>query len=713
MALDVDGKLPDLTPHMELQAYGRQQRGIMGVIRDGATRPTSRPWAPRQGAITTRFLPAKDRDQEKSSHKKTVTMAPRSRYLTSQSQYCVRKPLFVTECHVSILKKPGLPEQSEQVEQPNRPCELPSEEVELPSSPLGEETLGISNLLRSDASAPPAGGEDCSLPLTVAELCDWSSYEEPGTGSDFSAGGSHHRSLSSPPLDICSLTVPLHPRWSSAQRSHSLDALGLSSRPFWRGAASDPGSLLVSSQCRPPALRQMSPHQARYWACAIPSTKPPCPDRTSPSWDPNKEYQALLDYTYPLRPNLPSSQDSIEPGSLLWADPLVEDSGIEMDRFCSSTTLSYGELPPAGGSRDASSKVPNDQEHQDQPLRDNLQPKSPDSKLSSSWQSLVDQVGFSADSLLDSDGSRASHWMHNSKPGLYSSSSTAATFNRSACILPPAGAPWDGEEEFHPLPGRLRELEVLSQHLRELSLKASSESLLEDQSHARATPPPVEDRRQLPVREECTSGPSVIAGEESVSRASCSPEVLAARAVGLATSLENLSREVGRESLEAAASYMDHPSETKLPEFHRRTKTGPEEAETKESLVQHIQVFCSNLEELILWLYRVVDGIQNLTPAAPDIRSVRSCLASYKSFQKDISARQPLTTAVLKTGDALLSYLNSTSPVLRDTLALIEKQSEALETHTDHFFSSILLAMDSLIDPQDPKAGAAVQRTKT
>lgn len=110
----------------------------------------------------------------------------------------------------------------------------------------------------------------------------------------------------------------------------------------------------------------------------------------------------------------------------------------------------------------------------------------------------------------------------------------------------------------------------------------------------------------------------------------------------------------------------------------------------------HLQVFCSNLEQLILWLYRVVDRIQSLTPATADISSVRSCLANYKvcyhihdsvwggvertpfqpiqlailpatfsfcqSFQKDISARQPLTTAVLKTGDALLSYLNSTSP---------------------------------------------------
>ena len=39
------------------------------------------------------------------------------------------------------------------------------------------------------------------------------------------------------------------------------------------------------------------------------------------------------------------------------------------------------------------------------------------------------------------------------------------------------------------------------------------------------------------------------------------------------------------------------------------------------------------------------------------------------------------------------------SPVLRDTLLLIERQTGALETHTEHFFSSILSAMDTLTQP--------------
>lgn len=37
-------------------------------------------------------------------------------------------------------------------------------------------------------------------------------------------------------------------------------------------------------------------------------------------------------------------------------------------------------------------------------------------------------------------------------------------------------------------------------------------------------------------------------------------------------------------------------------------------------------------------------------------------------------------------------------PVLKETLVLIERQSQALETHADHLFSSILSAMDNLAE---------------
>lgn len=70
--------------------------------------------------------------------------------------------------------------------------------------------------------------------------------------------------------------------------------------------------------------------QAEYWACVLPDSLPPSPDRHSPLWNPNKEYEDLLDYTYPLRPGpqLPKQLDSHVP-----ADPVLQDSGVDLDSF--------------------------------------------------------------------------------------------------------------------------------------------------------------------------------------------------------------------------------------------------------------------------------------------------------------------------------------------------------------------------------------------
>lgn len=42
------------------------------------------------------------------------------------------------------------------------------------------------------------------------------------------------------------------------------------------------------------------------------------------------------------------------------------------------------------------------------------------------------------------------------------------------------------------------------------------------------------------------------------------------------------------------------------------------------------QTFCSNLEELIQWLYTVVERMEVLAPPSVDIESVKSSLADYK-----------------------------------------------------------------------------------
>uniref|UniRef100_A0A8C6WN93 Uncharacterized protein n=1 Tax=Neogobius melanostomus TaxID=47308 RepID=A0A8C6WN93_9GOBI len=118
-----------------------------------------------------------------------------------------------------------------------------------------------------------------------------------------------------------------------------------------------------------------------------------------------------------------------------------------------------------------------------------------------------------------------------------------------------------------------------------------------------------------------------------------------------------------------------------------------------------LQVFSGHLEQLVHWLYAASQKIEQLAPPTVDIHSVKSSLAQYQSFQRDVNSHIPLTSSVLQTGRLLLRCIQSTSPVLRDTLLLIESQSRLLERHTEHFFSSILSAMDSLTQPQTEGSG--------
>ncbi|KFO72966.1 Centrosomal protein of 68 kDa, partial [Cuculus canorus] len=71
-------------------------------------------------------------------------------------------------------------------------------------------------------------------------------------------------------------------------------------------------------------IRGMSSYQADYWACAIPDSLPPSPDRRSPHWNPNKEYEDLLDYAYPLKPRYKLGKVP---------EPFLHDSGIGLDSF--------------------------------------------------------------------------------------------------------------------------------------------------------------------------------------------------------------------------------------------------------------------------------------------------------------------------------------------------------------------------------------------
>lgn len=94
-------------------------------------------------------------------------------------------------------------------------------------------------------------------------------------------------------------------------------------------------------------------------------------------------------------------------------------------------------------------------------------------------------------------------------------------------------------------------------------------------------------------------------------------------------------------------------------------------------------------------------------PSAPDLLCSTHRTASPQLHQHHVS----MSVSNIKTSNVriinfifqlllkVLLHSPSSSPVLRDTLLLIERQSGVLENRTEHFFSSILSAMDSLTQP--------------
>ncbi|KAJ7396043.1 hypothetical protein BTVI_149166 [Pitangus sulphuratus] len=124
-----------------------------------------------------------------------------------------------------------------------------------------------------------------------------------------------------------------------------------------------------------------------------------------------------------------------------------------------------------------------------------------------------------------------------------------------------------------------------------------------------------------------------------------------------------------------------------------RVKGHPVKSQQSESLVQCVKMFCCQLEELIRWLYDVADVTGSWVPPSPDAGSVTASLHRYLEFRKDVANHRSLTESVLERGEALLDCMASNSPALKDTLGLIAKQSEELESHAEHLYQSILAAV--------------------
>uniref|UniRef100_A0A8D0DBF5 Centrosomal protein 68 n=1 Tax=Sander lucioperca TaxID=283035 RepID=A0A8D0DBF5_SANLU len=511
-------------------------------------------------------------ERDRGRPHRNVTVAPTSRYLTDR-QYVMRRPLFSAEQHTSILKKTHPQNTSEESQQPS--------DLRFLTRPREELTPESYSLSHSGISPPSASRKDPGSPWGVSELRTRLCHEEPSFVSPFP--GSRSAQLTSTVL------YPTYtPRSEQSRPGQTQHRVGGRER---RGK----GETKLCSSGGHVRGHPMSPHQANYWACAIPKALPPSPDRTSAGWDPNREYQALLDYTYPLRPGqvlCEGDSSKLQDDSLFQTYPNLQDSGIELDHLCSSTSLSGLDFSFSVGQKS---------------------PESPDGPPSGALLYRTDPMALSFDSLDDSknrdeinrykcDGRHHQH---------HALSSSTTALPRSRCVC------GEVDEEFWPLPDQLEELQLLP-------------------------------RQVSAVRRSSGAWVEPVGGGLSPSSLR-EVEVLVEQLCGLT-----------------------------LP----GNKMGSQEdQEQSDSLMQHIQVFCSHLEQLIKQLYTVSEKMELLAAPTVDIDSVKSSLAEYQSFQREVSSQQPLTSCVLHTGQLLLGCINTMSPRQFVTCSIMNTNFTSLSPH--------------------------------
>ncbi|KAK2852533.1 hypothetical protein Q7C36_007734 [Tachysurus vachellii] len=660
---------------MEQRNYGTRKSRIPAFIRSDYTSHLKQETCDTSKSL--RGQDAKDFNREGGASRKTVTMAPTSRYMTGRSLYMARKPLISTEHQISILKNPLTHEYSER-------GQLSNSENRQSQEGTGSNILDNTSDPQITASSLSSTREEMCASLNLSELRLCSSHGEPNFSPVHSENIVEGRSLCSSPLDDLSLTASLSPKWTSTQRclphlynSQTCISKSTNTRAYKKERHSllDTGFSVSNSKRYLSEPKQMSHYQNNYWACAIPSTLPPSPDRRSPSWDPDKEYLTLLDYTYPLRPNRTNAWSSNK--HRLQTDQPLQDSGIEVDSFLSSSSLSFLDQPLSGIRQGRSDQTYNQtfgfQCPNPKKLADS---KSTGIRASRSMNSLIEQVGLSLESLdCEKDN------FHYKNSGIIPASRSAPTFIRSTSILPHVGSLGEWDEEFLQLPEQLQEIQDLSQKLKDITTQISQ---------------PVTKNWEPLKRESASSLVQVdkLAAEATCVQGSTEDVPLTVQVEGLDTRVQAASHQV----IDVEA-IVDQRSGMYSYELKRKMETDDGVEETQVSLLQHLQLFCSNLQKLTQWLHKVVQKMDVLSPPSVDIESVKTSLADYKSFQEEVQAHRPLTTSVLQTGEILLCCMNSASPFLKDTLMLIERQSHVLETHSDHLFNSILSTMDCLTEP--------------
>ncbi|XP_026701628.1 centrosomal protein of 68 kDa isoform X2 [Athene cunicularia] len=448
----------------------------------------------------------------------------------------------------------------------------------------------------------------------------------------------------------------------------------------------------------------MSSYQADYWACAIPDSLPPSPDRHSPHWNPNKEYEDLLDYAYPLKPRYKLGK---------MPEPFLHDSGIGLDSFSvspegmSRSTSIYSQGGQAQGSREngcwgfvASAEgfsTPTPGKRGCSEAGSSYEPSAAAKRAFAKSTSSCPLRGFAKDVTTeaagpDSFGHTAAdgrHWCTRGSPFPNYKGQAKSTINR---FLPttqvlPLRQEWESDEEFLSLPPRLRELERLAQFLTDLSLT------IRIPRHNEHDLPRHSDSRQ-PLSSVLSPFREAGGRDEKGNIEDCAGRQHPCSSRKPSWGNAELCGQIHRDPLwrlHLPTGLRDTLDGTYLHE--PQVRGHPKKSQQSESLAQCIKMFCCQLEELICWLYNVADITDSWVPPSTDTESMKASLHRCLEFRKDVADHRSLTESVLKRGEALLDCMASNSPALKDTLGLIAKQSKVLETQAEHLYESVLAAV--------------------
>lgn len=455
--------------------------------------------------------------------------------------------------------------------------------------------------------------------------------------------------------------------------------------------------------------------QAEYWACVLPDSLPPSPDRSSPLWNPNREYEELLDYTYPLRPG---PQLSKHRSCRVSTDVALQDSGVDLDSFSispastlkSPTNVSYS-CPPAEAT--ALSFLGPAESHFKRQLP-RTPPKqgmgfTPGSQFASTpvttshqdgpWASRESVLRRPATRLAGSTrlemGTQPRTWNQGWPTPWPGSKKETQQSGGSPVYTEPgcrAEAEVESDEEYLALPTRLTQISSLASYLGSNpdpgslhGTAANAQSSEASDSEGPTSLPSDYSQSQLPSgtalrRAPVGQKPWFVQAQNS-REAQCTA---GSQAQGISAGL-----------LKAAASL---PATSEHRAFSDSQAGGqPCKGEQgRESLLQCMKTFCCQLEELILWLYNVADITKHLAPPKSNLKGLKSSLQLYRQFKKDIAEHQPLTESVLQKGEILLQCLLDNIPVLKDVLERISQQPSELENHAEHLYDSLLASLDVL-----------------